>query len=275
MAYKSSIFLLMPKLDPDALAYITAAGITNPTQISAVNTLFLNLKSNSLYSKLLAFYPFVGGTAFSHKFNAKDPRDLDAAFRLLFTGTFVHSSTGALPVGAAYANTYIIPSVNLTSTTDFESCSFYSRTNTATASSYSVGSFQTSRGLSCALIPRRNANLRLFGSDYPTGTTSYRTANDNSGTDGRGFFVGSQNGTTLKLYYNGAVAASNTAVSTTNPSRSTFPIYLFGLNSDNTSVVKDDKECAFAHIGYKLTDAEVSTLRTIVQNFQTTLGRQV
>ena len=46
-----------------------------------------------------ALYPFVGGTATSHKFNLKDPRDLDAAFRLQFNGGWTHNSNGVTPNG--------------------------------------------------------------------------------------------------------------------------------------------------------------------------------
>jgi hypothetical protein len=37
----------------------------------------------------------------------------------------------------------------------------------------------------------------------------------------------------------------------------------------------ENKECAFASIGDGLTDADVANLYTIVQKYQTTLGRQV
>ena len=51
----------MPKFDPDAQAFITAAAITDVTQQNAINTLVINLKtflfqvlSNS-QSKLLSY----------------------------------------------------------------------------------------------------------------------------------------------------------------------------------------------------------------------------
>ena len=71
-------------VDPDAQAFITAASITDPTQQSAINQLVVDLKGYSIWTKMSAIYPMVGGTASSHKFNLKDPRDLDAAFRLVF-----------------------------------------------------------------------------------------------------------------------------------------------------------------------------------------------
>ena len=68
-------------IDTDAQAFITATGITDNTQKNSINQLVLDLKSYGVWSKIKAIYPFVGGTATTHKFNLKDPRDLDAAYR--------------------------------------------------------------------------------------------------------------------------------------------------------------------------------------------------
>jgi len=93
--------------DPDAQAFFTASGLTGATNLNAVNQLVLDLKAASIWTKMKAIYPFVGGTAALHKWNLKDPRDLDAAYRLVFNGGWTHSSTGALPNGTnAYANTF-------------------------------------------------------------------------------------------------------------------------------------------------------------------------
>ena len=97
-------------IDADAQAFITAASITDNTQNSAINTLVTQLKTYGIWTKLKAVYPFVGGTASAHKFNLKDPRDLDVAYRLTFGGGWTHSSTGAQPNGTnGYANTFFIP----------------------------------------------------------------------------------------------------------------------------------------------------------------------
>ena len=100
--------------DADAQAFITAAAITDATQKSAIDTLVTGLKTDGIWTKMKAIYPFVGGTATTHKYNLKDPRDLDAAFRLVFNGGWTHSSTGALPNGTnGYANTNLNQSANL------------------------------------------------------------------------------------------------------------------------------------------------------------------
>ena len=101
-------------LDSDASAFITAAGLTDATQKSAINILVKDMKSSGLWSKMKAVYPMVGGTATSMKFNLKDPRDLDAAFRLTWSGGWTYSATGATPNGTnAYADTKLVPSTSL------------------------------------------------------------------------------------------------------------------------------------------------------------------
>jgi hypothetical protein len=97
---------VISSLDPDAQAFITAAGITDATQKDAVNQLVVDLKGYSIWTKMKALYPFVGGTASTHKWNLKDPRDLDAAFRLVFSGGITHSSGGIQGNGVnGYYNT--------------------------------------------------------------------------------------------------------------------------------------------------------------------------
>lgn len=96
--------------DSDADAFFTAAGITDGTQKSAINQLVLDLKSASVWTKTKALYPFVGGTATTHKYNLKDPQDLDASFRISFTGTWTHNANGAMGDGSsAYGNTHFNP----------------------------------------------------------------------------------------------------------------------------------------------------------------------
>ena len=93
---------------PLTTAFLAATGITDATITTALNNLETGLTTYSLGSKMVALYPMVGGTASAHKFNLKDPRDLDAAFRLVFSGGMTHSSTGVLFNGVnGYGNTFL------------------------------------------------------------------------------------------------------------------------------------------------------------------------
>jgi hypothetical protein len=53
-------------------AFITAANITNTTQIEAIYTMVGKLYQFDLWPKLKAIYPMVGGTASSHSYNLKN-----------------------------------------------------------------------------------------------------------------------------------------------------------------------------------------------------------
>lgn len=97
--------------DPDALAFFTAAGITDPTERIAVNTAISSMKTASLWSISKAVYFFVGSSATSTKFNAKDPRDLDAAYRIVWAGGVTHNSNGVTFNGTTgVGDTKFVPS---------------------------------------------------------------------------------------------------------------------------------------------------------------------
>jgi hypothetical protein len=104
--------------DPNAQAFLNAAVITDVTQANAVNSLVIGLKADGLWNNMRALYPIVGGTASTHKWNLKDPRDLDVAYRLQFNGGFTHNANGFNGNGVdGFANTYInnitIPTIGM------------------------------------------------------------------------------------------------------------------------------------------------------------------
>lgn len=95
-------------LDASATAFSNAAGLVDTTQRTAINTLVKDLKRFGLWSKIKAFYPFVGGSATSHKYNLVDPRDTDDAYRLTFSGGWTHNANGIKSNGSnTSANTYL------------------------------------------------------------------------------------------------------------------------------------------------------------------------
>ena len=252
-------------LDTDVQAFVTAASIVDATQQNAVNTLVTSLKSAGIWTKMKAVYPFVGGNATSHKFNLKDPRDLDAAFRLQFNGGWTHTSTGALPNGTnGYADTFLTPSTNYPTVSDV-SIGFYSRTNIFQESS-DISSYQNS---SKALgIQTRWTDNKIYSQLYRD-TQPYNIVATN--TNSSGFFTLSRTSTTLiKQYRNSSILGTSTAY--IEGSIPTIPICLSnnGANGSYSS-----REQAFAFIGNGLTDAEAANFYNAVQAFQTTLGRQV
>jgi len=260
-------------IDPDAAAFLSAAGITDPTISSAINTLVVDLKAASIWSKMKAVYPFVGGTALTHKWNLLNPVDTDAAFRLTFSGGWTHSANGALPNGTnGYANTHIISNVSFNNTT-FSAVGYYSRSNTAaTSGEYDCGSFAVGNP-HLQLILRRSTNFRYFASDTPTGCT-YRGAGDSLSLDGRGFFIGTQQGANARLFVNGVNVASNN-YATTSSAINNLKNFIGALNVTGSPSSYGNKQCAFWFASTTLSNSDAAALNTIVQTFQTTLGRNV
>lgn len=253
--------------DPDALLFLTNAGITDALQRYAVNQLVIDLKAFGVWSLMKAVYPFVGGTASAHKFNLKDPRDLDAAFRLQFFGGWVHTNTGALPNGTnAYADSFLIPETNLLLNSSHTS--LYSRTNIQELK-YDLGTSSSEQNYNALMLRGNSSNARNYQNDANTNSTTVANSN--------GFFNGvRQSASVKKLIRNGVTIDSNSIPSNSLSSRSFFlgAINYYGFGGSGAGLYSS-KEQAFASIGDGLTDTQAANLYTAVQTFQTTLNRQV
>jgi hypothetical protein len=262
-------YFITPDTDADAAAFISAAGITDPTQQSAIETLVTDLKTNSLWTKMYAIYPFVGGTSTTHKYNLKDPRDLDAAFRLAFSGTVTHNSNGITPNGTnGYANTYLTPSTTMVNNDTH--ISYYCRTNSAAARIEIGVSMATSR----MVMHTKWSDNNLYSDCYEF--TNGRVAIANS--DSTGFYIQTRvSSTDHRVFRNGSqLGSTNTTTTTGTTADITNPIFI-GARNTHTSGAADysNRNLAFASFGTSLTTGESSTLNTIISTFQTTLGRNV
>ena len=249
-------------VDADAQAFITAASITDATQQSAVNQLVLDLKAASIWTKMKAVYPFVGGSASTHKWNLKDPRDLDAAYRLVFSGGLTHSSNGVLFGGVnGWGNSKMLADVLTNNSTHL---SFYSRNNEATGQG-DMGASNAS-GTSRFTSGFYGATIYFDQYDVSSGGRS-----SNTPINTQGLFTMSRTSSNLgKGYRNSSVISTNN-----NSITSVLPSVEIGVGLQNGVGLYSTHQFAFASIGDGLNDTEVSNLYTAVQTFQTTLSRNV
>jgi hypothetical protein len=266
--------------DPDWGAFRVAAGITDATQKSAGNTLVVALKAGGFWTRMVALYPFLGGSASSHKYNLKDPRDLDAAKRLEFVdagGSFTHSSNGALPAGGAYAKTFVdfntdLPAYSL-------AWGVYNRTATAPSSDEMligqgtgfagphIDIYSTNR-IDAATAQQNTAGSPLTTtvtgvSGALTGLIGFSLYGFNNARIYRGATALTTNVTTRWEYWSNSTPAANRQS------------YLWANNGNGTAGNKATRQFAFAFVGYGMTDAQWSAFNTIVTAFQTALGRNV
>lgn len=251
-------------IDSNASAFFVATGITDPTIQGAIDTLCKDLKKYGVFDKMKAIYPFVGGTATTHKFNLVNPLDTNASFRLSFNGGWTHSSNGVLPNGTnGYANTFLTPSTSLSQNSTH--ISIYSRTNNS-GNYGDIGSTNASFNDGLYIL-YRSADLK----DYSRNNNSVSPVL--SATTSLGYVINNRTTSTdMKVTLNNSVVNPNTNATT---GLSTSNIFISAINVNGINSNYSNRQLAFATIGDGLTNTEASNLYTAVQKFQTTLGRQV
>ena len=250
--------------DAATTAFLSATAITDATITSAIDTLVVDLKAYGIWSKMKAIYPFVGGTATTHKYNLINPTDSDAAFRLAFTGGWTHSANGVTPNGTnGYADTFLTPSTTLSLNSTH--LSLYSRTN----------------------VIENGIDMGTWGTNYCFthwnygGTTAFRGLNSYFASrsliaNTNSFLIASRIVSNNEMYFtNGSKVIDYGALSTTLP---TTKLYIGAVNKGdgtNNGNYFSSKQYAFSSIGDGLSITESANFYTAVQKFQTTLGRQV
>jgi hypothetical protein len=255
-------------VDADAQLFITNAAITDTTQKAAIDKLVVDLKGYGIWSKMKAIYPFIGGTSTQHKYNLKDPRDLDAAFRLVFNGGWTHSTTGALPNGTnGYADTFYNPFIQKTVDDDAHIC-VYSRTNSLLPNNVDIGG----QGSSYQILSLRRSDVA--GNSYFGINTNASFVVLNADTDTAAMYLGTRTGTTITGWRNSTKVGTTVSAALVRPNLN---FILSGYNS-NGSILGgwySNRQQALASIGDGLTDTEAANYYTAVQAFQTTLSRNV
>jgi hypothetical protein len=247
-------------LDADAAAFLTAAGITDGTITSGINQLFLSLKSNSLYTKMKAFYPLVGGSASSCKFNMITPTDLDASFRLSFAGGWSYASTGITPNGTTgYADTFLNPSTVLTQN---------SIAYGAYCSNMAAASDRAVMGVNNSI-----SYIQLYPRGF--GDVFYGDANDNASTTTANTTTNllsavSRINSTQKIHSIGGV---NTIKTNSSNGTINYTMLLGARSSLGTANSFFNTQIKTAFISTGLTTSELTILSTIITAFNTSLGR--
>jgi hypothetical protein len=241
--------------DTDAQAYFTAnTAITSSADKNAINTFYLGLKTDGIYTKINAMYLPLWSSATGNKWNLKNPLDTDAAYRLNFTTGWTHASTGMTPNGtSAYANTFLLAN---TFSTDVH-LSFYSGTQTV------GGAFEISCSNGTSSVSVRPAvNAQIGGTTALNFTTT---------TDARGFWIGTKRSNTdREIYRNGVSQATlATNITTAFPSLN---IWLGGLNNNNSLSFPSSKQIRLSSIGTGLTDTDASNLSNRVNTLMTYFG---
>lgn len=255
--------------DTDTVAFINAV-VTDGTSLTpieqrAVDYLVRGFKLNGTWDKHNVIYPFVGATSGSHKYNLKDPQNSDSSYRILWSGSLVHSSLGVEFDGnGSYGETYYVPSGSVT--LNSESIIFYSNTNNTPTrtDAIEVGAYNSSTQAS--FLSARATSGTLIRSRFNNSVISF------ANTDARGLFAVSKNGdTTARLFKNGNLLTS-ASIAGTLPTSTT---HIGKLNLADYTNGYSNQRLTFVALSNGLSDSEMAADYTIIQGFQEMLKRSV
>lgn len=258
----------LPSVNP-ADAFLAATGITDSTIVDAINTLVHNLQYFGLWGKMEALYPFVGGTAETHKFNLINPLDTNEAFRLAFNGGWTHDSNGVTPNGG-YANTFLRPYQVLNQNSTH--LSIYSSTEIE-EDGIDIGCREGGDTFHATLLQFNND-----GNDADFSLNGRQSLETRTAILSKNFLIGSRINETQEKYYKSKAGLFETIEDylSRNPTPNA-PISIGALTSIINEELIIEKFCSktygFASIGYGLSDANAANLLFTVEQFLKDLDR--
>lgn len=253
--------------DSDAAVYLadvlTAGGTLNSTISGATNTLFTDLKSSGLYSKMFAFYPMIGGTANSIGIQGK--RTLGTTHDINWFGGWSYSVSGASGNAINTYATFAISGGTLPATNSH--LSVYGNLPNNNTSGYDL-SINLNNGT--GQVQQIILDFQASSNGYYE-YTGYAAV---TGGDTGDFVIMSRNtaGTETIRARNGIALANK--LEDCNDIDNTREWKLGVENAPNgANLTSTSNRYCWVGFGSKLTPSELLTYQSIINTFQTTLGR--
>ena len=183
-----------------------------------------------------------------------------------FFGGGTHSNLGYQCNGTnAYANTFLVPSVNFLSVNS-QGCTIVVGTNNNAVNSVELGTWTSSTQ---AFLLSSKRNQSSASKDMQISGMTIRTNTDYNSI---GILTGVKTDTLIaKMFKNKNLIQSSTS---TNSGVLTTRSVFIGASNEGSAVAYSPQRIQFAAIHEGLTDAEVVALHTIIDNFETAIGRK-
>lgn len=248
---------------------VVAAGGTGITSTvsAATRTLFTELYNNKLWDKIITMYPLLGGTANSTAISAKAPAGTD----ITWNGGVSYGASGATGNGVnAYGNT----SVDLSTANGYAQnnlhYSIYVTRDGGGANTYDFGvhANTASDDRPYDLAARRSGDGQAkFDAGNFSARINYTTATS------LGYLLGVRRGAADRELYKNGTSVGTSAVSSDDNIAIGSPYILAQNPGGGGTVFYTDNTIGFVTTGLALSDAEASTLSSIVNTFMTSIGR--
>jgi hypothetical protein len=247
--------------------FVTATSITDVQLKASLDSLIINARNHGWWNLCNAIYPFVGGSAETCKYNLKDPRDDDAAYRITWHGNVTIDDGGGISTGG-YGDTHIVPTSAFTLSSNH--LSYYSTTDAFDTASVDAGCSDGVHDIQLRIYCGLNQGWYLAGISQAPYVT-------NQGL--RGWFLGTRTGSSPSesaLYKNGSRIGLGSANSmNVEGLPGSYSIALLNFNNAGIYTKSSNRKCAFATIGSGIDSAMAVQMYTDIQSFQTQLGREV
>jgi hypothetical protein len=262
-------FIINPvSFDADAQAFITAVGTLTEAQQEAINKFVKKLKAQGLWNRMVAIYPFVGGTATTNSYNLKNA----AQYQITWNGTVTHNANGITGDGTSgYGNLNFNPSA-ITNTNSVHIC-VYSRSNSLTTNACEFGSENAAGAQAWSAT--------LFDSSAGNGTNF-----NMQGVNLNGFVIGSSlglntatrygtGGNVFRNKYTGPFLPPTLSPGTPSATPNTNNFYILAKNANGTATNFSPRNLAYFSVGSGLTPYDLISYYDAIQELQTSFGRQV
>ena len=252
----------------DAVTYmnavINAGGYLDASMSAATIQLFVDLQSDTSWSRLDAFYPFMGLSLPAYTINGKNP----GTHNLTWNGGVSHNASG---VTGNDINGFGNTNYNENSHAQLNNLHIgvYCLTN-FDEPGYDMGAVSTGVGNdSKTLLGVRDTN-NVYASVGISNITAVPAIYGN--TDATGHYIISRTGSTsTTLFKNGSSVATDATVSTGE--KGTQNYYILARNNAGTADQYTKRQLTFVHLGKGLTTTQASNLSTHINTFLTTLNR--
>ena len=241
---------------------VSTGGTLNSTISAATQTMFNSLVSTGLWEDISLFYPIIGGIATAHAQAAG--QQYSSSYNGIFNGGVTHSSSGMTFNGVnGYMDT-----------------NWAIRNQLGATSLVSIGGYTNTTYLDSLMgcLNGDASTLTQLRLDVPVGQISPLPGTILAGaittamTGSSGTFITSRTGTTATFVLQNNVITNLTQVSGLTDAGRTMWV---GARNYSGAPSYGTGRVAFVFMGKTLTAAKATTLKGIIQTFQTSLSRQV
>lgn len=263
---RSRAFSIIHGYHPQSSAYFdamaSAGGAPEIGKLIAHDLFIRQLANAGLLARLGYVYPWLGGTEATNRINAGSAGP--ASGLGTFAGTVTHSAGGIQSDGATgYFNTTISPAAAMTLT--YGAIIAYKGGSEADGTTrYFIGASQDGASQNTSSLGHGSSGALIVGAVAGSTTTGV-LASDESGLH----MVTTQGGRMARLYSNGALVRTVEEVGTLP----TIPIFILARNLAGAATAFSTVQNRLASFGGGYTEAEVPTLKAIIEQYMGNLGR--